>query len=135
MVDKRETIYVIISISNKRLSPFFVSLILSFSLTYIFFFPHLFRFNFVVSERNMPILFCRHIWAELSLLFWTFLSGTFSQVGGGCTYTQCTPLRTRLGSPFYPGKHFAVNTIWLACLGKLGQMYSIDSQSIRERCN
>ena len=25
----------------------------------------------------MHILFCRHIWAELSLLFWTFLSGTF----------------------------------------------------------
>ena len=40
----------------------------------------------------MHILFCRHIWAELSLLFWTFLSGTFFPGGGGgCTCTQCTP--------------------------------------------
>ena len=33
----------------------------------------------------MHILFCRHIWAELSLLFWTFLSGTFfpGVCGGG----------------------------------------------------
>ena len=31
----------------------------------------------------MHILFCRHIWAELSLLFWTFLSGTFVLGGGG----------------------------------------------------
>ena len=30
----------------------------------------------------MHILFCRHIWAELSLLFWTFLSGTFFPGGG-----------------------------------------------------
>ena len=30
----------------------------------------------------MHILFCRHIWAELSL-FWTFLSGTFFAGGGG----------------------------------------------------
>ena len=31
----------------------------------------------------MHILFCQHFWAELSHLFWTFLSGTFFQVGGG----------------------------------------------------
>ena len=31
----------------------------------------------------MHILFCRHIWAELSLLYWTFLSGTFFPGGGG----------------------------------------------------
>ena len=31
----------------------------------------------------MHILFCRHIWAELSLPFWTFLSGTFFPGGGG----------------------------------------------------
>ena len=31
----------------------------------------------------MHILFCRHVWAELSLLFWTFLSGTFFPGGGG----------------------------------------------------
>ena len=51
----------------------------------------------------MHILLCRHIWAELSILFWTFLSGTFfpgggggGGGGGGCMCTQCTPLRTRL---------------------------------------
>ena len=61
----------------------------AFLLLFSSFFPYLFRFNFVVSERNVHILFCRHIWAELSHLFWTFLSETFSQVrGGGCT---CTP--------------------------------------------
>ena len=30
----------------------------------------------------MHILFCRHIWAKLSRLFWTFLSGTFFPGGG-----------------------------------------------------
>ena len=78
---------------------------LRFPFTLFFFFPYLFRFNFVVSERNVHILFCRHIWAELSLLFWTFLSGTFfpgGGGGGGCTCTQCTrPLRTRLSYTKY----------------------------------
>ena len=31
----------------------------------------------------MLILFCRYIWAELSLLFWTFLSETLFPGGGG----------------------------------------------------
>ena len=31
----------------------------------------------------MHILFCRHIWAELSLFFWTFLSRTFFPGGDG----------------------------------------------------
>ena len=35
-----------------------------------------------VSERNVHILFADIIWAELSLLFWTFLSRTFF-LGGG----------------------------------------------------
>ena len=79
--------YCIISISDKRLSSFFLSFFLQFypfPFT-LFFFPYLFRFNFVVSERNVHILFCRHIWAELSLLFWRFqfLSGTFFPGGGG----------------------------------------------------
>ena len=79
IINKREIIYFIISISS-----FLISLILSSSFTYIFlFFPYLFRFNFVVSEQNVHILFCRHIWAELSLLSWTFLSGTFFPSGGG----------------------------------------------------
>ena len=83
MVNKRETIYFIISIFDKRLSSFFISLILSlfFHLYLLFSLP--FSFNFVVSERNVHILFCRHIWAELSLLYWKFLSGTFFQVGRG----------------------------------------------------
>ena len=77
MVNKREKIYCIISISDKRLSSFFFSLILSLSFYFFFFFfPYLFRFNFIVSERNVHILFCQHIWVELPLLFWTFLSGT-----------------------------------------------------------
>ena len=85
-------IYCIIFISDKRLSSFFISLILSLFFYSFLLFPYLFCFNFVASERNVHILFCRHIWAELSLLFWTFLSGTFSPGGGGgCTCTQCTP--------------------------------------------
>ena len=53
----------------------------------------------------MHILFCRHIWAELSLLFWTFLSGTFFPGGGGvgggggARAPSAPPLRTRLGGP------------------------------------
>ena len=83
----------ILSISDKRLTSFFISLILTLSFYYFLIFPYLFRFNLVVSEWNVHILFCRHIWAELSLLFWTFLSGTFfpGGWGGGCTCTQCTP--------------------------------------------
>ena len=61
----------------------FLSFLLSFPFIIFFFFPYLFRFNFVVSERNVHILFCRDIWAELSLLFWTFLSGTFFPGWGG----------------------------------------------------
>ena len=69
--------------SDKRQSSFFIFLILTLSFYYFLLFPKLFRFNFVVSERNVNILFCRHIWGELSLLFWTFLSGTFFPAGGG----------------------------------------------------
>ena len=96
MVNKRETIYFIISVSDKQLSSFFISLILSL-FSYIFFFPYHFCFNFVVSERNLHIIFCRHIWAELSRLFWTFLSGTFFPGGGGGARAPSAPiLRTRL---------------------------------------
>ena len=80
---RNATIYFIISVSDKQLSSFFISLILSL-FSYIFFFPYHFCFNFVVSERNLHIIFCRHIWAEISRLFWTFLSGTFFPgLGGG----------------------------------------------------
>ena len=99
MVNKRETIYFIIFIFDKRLSSFLFLKFYPFSFTYIFFFPYLFRFNFVVSERNVHIIFCRHIWAELSLLFWTFLSGTFfpgvcvcvSGGGGGSARAPSAP--------------------------------------------
>ena len=45
----------------------------------------------MVSEHNVHILFCRHIWAELSLLFWTFLSGTFFPGGGGGARAPSAP--------------------------------------------
>ena len=56
---------------------------IAFLLLFSSFFHYLLRFNFVVSERAF---FC----ADLSFLFWTFLSGTFIQAGG-CMCTQCTP--------------------------------------------
>ena len=49
-----------------------------FRFTLFFYFPYLFRFNFVVSERNV------HSFLP------AYLSGTFYS-GGGCTCTQCTP--------------------------------------------
>ena len=95
MVNKCETIYFIISISDKRLSSVLISLILPLFFYLYLLFPYLFHLNFVVSEGNVHILFCRYIWAELFLLFWTFLSGTFFS-GGGSMCTQCTPLPKRL---------------------------------------
>ena len=75
---------------------YFLILSLSFY-SFFFFFPYLFRFNFVASERNVHILFCRHIWAELSLLFWTFLRSFFSSwEGAHAPSAPPTPLRTRL---------------------------------------
>ena len=57
MVNKREKIDCIISISDKRLLSFFISLILSLFFYLYLLSPYLFRFNFVVSERNVHILF------------------------------------------------------------------------------
>ena len=57
------------------------------------FFPYLFCLNFVVSEQNLHILFGQDIWAELSLLFWTFLSGTFFPVGGVHVHPVHPPLQ------------------------------------------
>ena len=81
-VNKRETIYFIISVYDKRLSSFFISLILSLFFYLHLLFPLPFCFNFVVSERNVHSFLPTYL-AEFSLLFWTFLSGTFFQVGGG----------------------------------------------------
>ena len=66
MVNKREKIYYIISISDKRLSYFFISLILTLSFYSFLLFFTLFQFNFVVSERNVHIL-----------ILPTYLGGTF----------------------------------------------------------
>ena len=48
----------------------------------------------------MHIPFCRHTWAELSLLSWKFLSGTFFPGGGGGggvhVHPVYCPQRTRL---------------------------------------
>ena len=49
MVNKRENIYCIVSIPDKRLSSFFISLILTLSFYYFLFFPYLFRFDFAHS--------------------------------------------------------------------------------------
>ena len=59
----------------------------------IFFFLPIFFVLILSYLSGTCTLFWRHIWAEITLLFWTFLSGTFFQVGGGggCTCTQCTP--------------------------------------------
>ena len=62
MVNVHEKIHFIISISDERLSSFFISFI-SFLL---FFFPYLFRFNFVLSEGNVHSFFP------------TYLGGAFS---------------------------------------------------------
>ena len=92
MLNTRETIYFIISISDKRLSSFFISLTLTLLFYLHLLFPYLFRFNFVVSERNVHILFAdisgRNIISSFGL-FWAELF--FRVKGGGCSCTQCTP--------------------------------------------
>ena len=111
MVINVEKIYFVISISDKRLSSLLIYFILSFFVSSFLFFPYLFRFNFVVSEQNQSILFCLHIWAEPSFLFWTFLSGTFFR-WGGCMCTRCTP-------PVYAPELYTnvlIETKYLCCL-------------------
>ena len=128
MVNKREKN--LLYNSDKQLSSFFISLILTLSFYYFLFFPYLFRFNFVVSERNVHIPFCQHIWAEISLLFWTFLSGTFFP-GGECTCTQCTPPAYApeiytldyclFSQPVYKKVLFCLSTVYcskICCSGK-----------------
>ena len=91
MVNKREkisTLY-IISISDKRLSSFFISFILFHSFySFLLFFRHPLRFNFVESERNVHSFLCRLTWTFFSLLD-VSEQNLFS--GGGCKCTQCTP--------------------------------------------
>ena len=62
-------------------------------------------------ERNVHILFCRYIWAELSLLFWTFLSGTFFPWWGGARAPSKPPPppRTRLNNlKIYMSRSFPI---------------------------
>ena len=77
---------IIESISDKHLSYFFISLSLTLSFYYFLLFS-LF-FNLTLSyltylSETYTFFFCRHIWAELSFLFWTFLSAELFPGGGG----------------------------------------------------
>ena len=95
--NKREIIYSIISISDKRLSSFFISLILSFTLTYIFFFSTFFVLILSYLSGTCTLFFADISGRNFLSSFGHFRAKLFSQVGGGCTCTQCTPpLRTRL---------------------------------------
>ena len=97
MVNKREKIYYIISISDKRLFYFFISLILPLSFYSFLLFSLFFVLILSYLSRTCTFFFCRYIWAELSLLFWTFLSGTFFPGRGGARAPSASPpLRTRL---------------------------------------
>ena len=89
MVNKREKIYFIISISDKGLSSFFISFI-PFLLHFSSFLHTFFVLILSYLSGTCISLFCRHIWTVLFFLFWMFLTGTFLQVRG-CTCIQCTP--------------------------------------------
>ena len=93
-------IYYKISISDKRLSSFFISLILTLSFYSFLLFPLFFVLILSYLSGTFTFFFGRHIWAELSLLFWTFLSGTFFPGGGGAHAPNAPTLRTRLISRF-----------------------------------
>ena len=90
--NKREIIYSIISISDKRLSSFFISLILSFTLTYIFFFSTFFVLILSYLSGTCTLFFADISGRNFLSSFGHFRAKLFSQVGGGgCTCTQCTP--------------------------------------------
>ena len=98
MVNKRETMYFIISISDKRLSSFFVSLNLSFLFYLYLLFPYLFRLNFVVSEQNVHISFDDISGGTFSPLLDISERNFFSSLGGGGARAPSAPppLRTPL---------------------------------------
>ena len=86
MVNRCEKIdFIIIYISDKRLSPFFISFILFLSIySFLSFFLSFVILNLsYMSRTHCAFFFCLHVWVELSFLFWTFMSRTFLQVGGG----------------------------------------------------
>ena len=91
MVNKREKVYVIISISDKRLSSFFYP----FPITLFFFSPYLFRLILLYLNGT-----CNFFFAGISgRTFFPLLDVSerkFFQVGGGgCTWHPVHPLRTR----------------------------------------
>ena len=97
MVNKRETIYLITSISDKRLYSFFISLVLSFFFFLYLLFSYLFRFNFVVSERNLHILIDNISGRNFLSSFGHFWVELVSRWGlGGARAPSAPPLRTRL---------------------------------------
>ena len=121
MVNKRETIYFIISIFDKRLSSFFISLILSFSFTYISsFFPYLFRFN-LSNLTGTCTFFFADIWAELSLLFLTFLSGTFFRGWWGMVNVRFAVLTEEVLCCDRVCIRYFKNTLQLFSLNNLGE--------------
>ena len=94
MVTKCEIIYFIISISDKRQSSFFMSLILTFSFTVLIissFFPYLVHFNLLYLSGTCTFFFA-NIWTELSLLFLTDISEQNFFPGGGVHVHPVHPL-------------------------------------------
>ena len=59
-------------------------------------------FNLAVSERNMHILYCRHIWAELSPLLDISERNFFPGWGGGVHVYPVHPLCIRACIPPHP---------------------------------
>ena len=94
MVTKCEIIYFIISISDKRQSSFFMSLILSFSFTVLIissFFPYLVCFNLLYLSRTCTF-FLQTSGRNFLYSFWlTFLSRTFFPGGGGACAPSAPP--------------------------------------------
>ena len=78
MVNKREKVYVTISISDKRLSSFFYP----FPITLFFFSPYLFRLILLYLNGTCNFFLPAYL-DEFFFLIWTFLRGNFFRWGGG----------------------------------------------------
>ena len=79
----KKSSYCIIYISNKRPSSSLFLKFYPFPFTLFFFFPTFFVLILSYMSGTRTIFFANIIWVELSLVFWTFLSGTFFPGGGG----------------------------------------------------
>ena len=90
MVNKREKIYCIISISDKRLSSFFIFFNFSpFHLLFSSFFPTFFVLILSYLSGTRTFFLADISWRNF-LSSWTFLSGTFFP-GGGDTRAPSAP--------------------------------------------